>query len=249
MACSCGNQKGYKPLDTNGKRKRDEADENVQEGSEDVTEDVEVEDTVQQPDEEVVLPPEEAARRAQRLSDLQMQSDELLRTRKRRRRIRGYGHLPPDEPIHAATLRLRKQAWMSAKPISSFSNELYLQIREKFDAICREMGIVKMSQCAEGQWQAAKDRLTRENMHLSSVLHPLQPELNKRLNALNCICSDVTKRMRNESKKFSIADASNILGLDPLQSKEIRRVFYEILEADHFTTVRCMRETPSRRAA
>lgn len=44
------------------------------------------------------LTPEEAQRRAQRLADLQVQSDQRLQTRKRRRRIRGYGHLPPDAP-------------------------------------------------------------------------------------------------------------------------------------------------------
>lgn len=51
------------------------------------------------------------------------------------------------------------------------------------------------------------------------------------------MCQDVTKRMRSAGRTLSIADASNILGLGPHESKEIRRSLYEILEADHFTTV------------
>ena len=150
------------------------------------------------------LPPEEQARRAQRLVDLQVQSDELLRTRKRRRRIRGYGHLPPDDasvpPRYGSETSLDE-----CKTYLQLSNETYTHMRSQFDAICQEMGIIKMSTAAEGQWQIAKDRLVRENAHLSAMLHPLQPDIDKRVNALNCICMDVTKRkssLRHASREF-----------------------------------------------
>lgn len=228
------NENGFKPVK---KRKRSSATDagEEDEGSladEDVANDV-VEEQVPAASE---LPPEEAARRAQRLAELQVQSDHLLQTKKRRRRIRGYGHLGPDAP----GLQPRYGSETSLDECKAYlhlSNDLYVQLRSQYEAICREAGIIKMSSCADGQWQASKDRLIRENMHLSSMLHPLQPDLDKRANALNCICSDVTKRMRNEGKQISIADANNLLGLDPLKSKDLRRLFYEILEADQFTTV------------
>lgn len=226
---------GYQPEPKIKKRKRANSDaegENGNSGEHEEGANVTAESQVQLPP----LPPEESARRAQRLADLQVQSDHLMQTRKRRRRIRGFGHLPPDAP--GMQPRYNSETSLDeCKAFLNLSNEMYAQIREEYERICREMGIIKMSLCAEGQWQASKDRLVRENMHLSSVLHPLQPDIDKRANALNCICSDVTKRMRTMEKTVSIADANNILGLDPAQSKDIRRLFYEILEADHFTTV------------
>lgn len=182
------------------------------------------------------LPPEEAARRAEYLARIEFESEQKLQTRKRRRRIRGLGHLPPDapgmEPRYGSETSLDE-----CKAFLHLNNDLYIQIRNQYEGICREMGIIKMSLCQEGQWQASKDRLVRENMHLSSVLHPLQSDIDKRNNALNCICSDVTKRMRGAQRSMTIADASNVLGLDPLQSKDIRRGLYEILEAAQFTSV------------
>ena len=182
------------------------------------------------------LPPEEAARRAQRRIELQIESDQLMQAKKRRRRIRGIGHLPADapgmEPRYASETSLDE-----CKAYLHLTNEVYTQLRTQYEAICTEMGVIKKSLCAEGQWQESKSRLIRENIHLASVLHPLQPDIDKRTNALDCICADVTKRMRDMQKRLTVADASNVLGLNPLQSKQIRRVLYEILEADQFTTV------------
>lgn len=44
------------------------------------------------------LEPEELAQRQQRLFELQLESDQRMLTKKRRRRIRGYAHLPADAP-------------------------------------------------------------------------------------------------------------------------------------------------------
>ena len=181
------------------------------------------------------LPPEEVARREQRLRDMEVDSANKLSARKRRRRIRGYGHLPADgadvPPRYGSETSLDE-----CKAFLMLSNESYVLMRAQYEAICRDMGIIKMTLCADGQWQESKDRLVRESPHLSAILHPLQPDLDKRYLALNCICSDVTKRMRNASKFMSMADANNVLGIDPVQSKQLRRLLYDILEADHFTT-------------
>ncbi|KAK5170912.1 uncharacterized protein LTR77_004056 [Saxophila tyrrhenica] len=182
------------------------------------------------------LAPEEAARREQRARDLEASSEQLLHTRKRRRRIRGWGKLPPDapglEPRYSSETSLDE-----CKAFLHLSNELYNQIREEFMAICIADGVTKMSECKDGEWQAVKDKLVRQNAYLSSVLHPLQGDLDKKNIAVNCICMDVTKRIRTLNKTLGMADANNILELDPLQSKELRRIFYEVLEEDHFTTV------------
>ena len=228
-------QEGYQPAPSGKKRKRSN-DEDTGDENEATLEDEGGNANVNAHAQPQSLDPEEEARRAQRLADLQLQSDHLLQQRKRRRRIRGFGHMGPDAP--GLEPRYKSETSLDeSKAYLHLSNELYNQIRDQYEGTCREMGIIKMSLCAEGQWQASKDRLIRENAHLSSVLHPLQPDIEKRLIALNCICSDVTKRMRVMEKVMTIADANNILGLDPLRSKEIRRLFYEILEADQFTTV------------
>lgn len=179
------------------------------------------------------LDPDEAARRAQRLFEIQLESDQRLSERKRRRRIRGYGHLPPDQaglaPRYASETSLDE-----CKAYLQLSNDMYQSLRGEFEAICRELGIIKKTQCAEGVWEECKRRLIRENMHLSAMMHPLQPDQDKKTIALDCICCDVTKRMRVQGKSITIAQANNLLGLNPGESKEIRRLLYEILTADNF---------------
>lgn len=179
------------------------------------------------------IDPDEAARRAQRLFEIQLESDQRLSDRKRRRRIRGYGHLPPDEaglaPRYASETSLDE-----CKAYLQLSNDMYQSLRGDFEVICRELGIIKKTQCAEGVWEECKKRLIRENMHLSAMMHPLQPDQDKKTIALDCICCDVTKRMRVQSKSITIAQANNVLGLNPGESKEIRRLMYEILTADNF---------------
>lgn len=179
------------------------------------------------------LDPDEAARRAQRLFEIQLESDQRLSARKRRRRIRGYGHLPPDEaglaPRYASETSLDE-----CKACLNLDNDMYQTVRNEFEVICRELGIIKKTQCAEGVWEECKKRLIRESMHLSAVMHPLQPDQDKKVIALDCLCCDVTKRMRVQGKSITIAQANNLLGLNPGESKEVRRLLYDILAADSF---------------
>lgn len=185
---------------------------------------------------QAALASEEAARRQQYLDKLQLESDQALANRKRRRRIRGYGHLPADDP----TLPPRYASETSLDECKAFlhlSNDMYQAIRRDYELICVDMGIERKKNTVEdGRWQLSKDRLVRENLHLSAMMHPLQGELDKKAIALDVICGDVTKRMRNTAKNFTLAQANNALGLSPTDSKSIRRTFYEILEADHYTT-------------
>lgn len=179
------------------------------------------------------LDPEQEMMRIQRLNELQRESDERLQSGKRRRRIRGYGHFPPDapdvEPRYSSETTLDE-----CKAFLHLTNEHYITVRKDYQTICEEMGIIKKTECAEGVWEESKRRLIRENMHLSAMLHPLQPEQEKKANALDCVCMDVTKRMRVAGKAITIAEANNILGINPRESKAIRRSLYEIFTAENF---------------
>lgn len=183
-----------------------------------------------------LLTPEEQQRRAEHLAQVQAQSDLALANRKRRRRIRGYGHLPPDDPSLAP--RYGSETTLDeCKAYLQLTNPLYLQVRSDYERICVELGIERKKSVVEnGIWQASKDRLVQENVHLAGVMHPFQPDLDKRAIAIDCLCADVTKRMRDSKKKLTIADSNNALGLNPTTSKEIRKKFYEILERDQYTT-------------
>ncbi|KAF7192726.1 hypothetical protein HII31_05952 [Pseudocercospora fuligena] len=176
---------------------------------------------------------EEFARRQQRLFEIQLESDQKMLTKKRRRRIRGYGHLPADAPGTAPRYN-SETSLDESKAYLHLTNEMYQTIRKDFQAICEEMGIKKKTQCAEGVWEESKSKLIRENMHLINMTHPLQPDQDHKAIALECICLDVTKRMRTAEKHLSVAQANNVLGINPATSKVIRRSFYEILAAANF---------------
>ncbi|KJY00417.1 hypothetical protein TI39_contig330g00005 [Zymoseptoria brevis] len=179
------------------------------------------------------IAPEDAAHQMQRLYELQVESDQKLQSGKRRRRIRGWAHLPPDapgtEPRYASETSLDE-----CKAFLHLSNEMYQTVRKDFQIVCEDRGIIKKTLCEDGIWEGSKQRLIRENMHLSAMLHPLQPDLDKKANALDCICADVTKRMRVQQKTITIAEANNILRINPAESKAIRRTLYEIFASVDF---------------
>nr|POE79855.1 hypothetical protein CFP56_07921 [Quercus suber] len=182
------------------------------------------------------LTPEEQARREQRLAQIQMESDQNLTARKRRRRIRGLGHLPPDAP--GSQPRYGSETSLDeCKAFLSLDNPLYVTIRNEFQIICETNDIErKVTALADHRWQNAKDQLVRENLHLCATMNPVQGDMQRKEVALDCICADVTKRMRTMKKAISIADANRTLGLNPILSKAIRREFYIVLDQDHFTT-------------
>ncbi|WPH00610.1 Hypothetical protein R9X50_00344000 [Acrodontium crateriforme] len=182
------------------------------------------------------LSPEETARRAERLAQIQAESDQRLSARKRRRRIRGFGHLPPDA-LGTAPRYASETSLDECKAFLQLDNDTYIELRKQYEGICREMDIErKKTSLEDGRWQASKDRLVHENAHLLAVMNPLLEGIEQKNIGLDNICADVTKRMRSMKRQITIPDANNILGLNPASSKGARRAFYEILEADHYTT-------------
>lgn len=170
-----------------------------------------------------------------RTQDLMEQSEELLQTKKRRRRLRGLGPLPADAP--GMPPRYKSETSLNeCKAYLQLDNERYQTLRQQFMDICNEMEIVKKTKCDPGQWEASKDRLIRENLHLNAIMHIPHPNPNEVANALEVICSDVTKKIRVLNTKITMQDANNGLRLNPAESKQIRHIFYELLDQDGYTT-------------
>lgn len=174
-------------------------------------------------------------RATKRMLELLEESDRLLETRKRRRRIRGRGLLPADAP--GLPPRNKSETTIDeCKVFLELDNEMYQALRAQYVEICDEAGIVKKTLCQPGVWDASKDRLIRENAHLHMIMNTPNAQADKVANALEVVCAAVTKHIRDQNKRISIQDANNALGLDPHQSKHVRALYYQILDADGFTT-------------
>ncbi|KAH0553052.1 hypothetical protein GP486_006753, partial [Trichoglossum hirsutum] len=180
------------------------------------------------------LAPEEIARRRERIEKLQVESAERWAARKRRRRTRGWAGLPADPP---GPPRFPSETTLDeSKILLSLNAEMYRQVRDRFQAICEEDGIIKKTTSGPERWQQAKDRLVQESVHLQSVFWGDQAQLDSKTLALDVVCTDVTKRMRTLDRRMTIAEAKNTLGINPEQSRQVRDAFYRRLRADHFTS-------------
>ena len=183
------------------------------------------------------LAPEVIQKRKERLERLQAESEARYAARKRRRRTRGWAGLPADPP---APPRFPSETTIDeSKTYLDLDNERYRQVRDDFQTICEEVGIIKKTTAGNDAWQAAKGQLIRDSPHLSQVFSgEITPQYNKEQKslALDVICTDVTKRMRTLERRMTIAEAKNALGINPEQSRQIRNAFYNTLKADHFTS-------------
>ena len=180
------------------------------------------------------LSAEEIAKRKERKERMQAVSDERYAAKKRRRRTRGWAGMPADPP---APPRFPSETTIDeSKQYLRLDDETYRQIREHFQRICEDAGFVKKTIAGPEKWQAAKDRLVNECPHLQAVLwgNIVQPD--EKTLALDVLCTDVTKRMRTQERRMTIAEAKNALGVNPEESRQIRTAFYNILLADHFTS-------------
>ncbi|XTI92658.1 hypothetical protein V2W45_1248331 [Cenococcum geophilum] len=189
------------------------------------------------------LDPEVIRKRQQRLERLQAESDERWRTRKRRRRTRGWAGMPADPE---GPPRFPSETTIDeSKAYLNMDNDLYRQVREQFQSICEEEGVLKKTIAGPDKWTEVKDRLIRENAHLQNVFwNDPQPHQqngqpskhDQKALSLDVICTDVTKRMRTLECRMTIAEAKNALSINPEESRQIRHAFYATLKADHFTS-------------
>ena len=132
-----------------------------------------------------------------------------------------------------------------SKAYLNMDNDLYRQVREQFQSICEEEGVLKKTIAGPDKWAEVKDRLIRENAHLQNVFwNDSQPHQqngqpskhDQKALSLDVICTDVTKRMRTLECRMTIAEAKNALSINPEESRQIRHAFYATLKADHFTS-------------
>ncbi|KAF4553385.1 Hypothetical protein D9617_7g031120 [Elsinoe fawcettii] len=165
--------------------------------------------------------------------ELQANSDEKWKSKKRRRHTREWNGLPADPPgpprYPSETTIGEAQKWLG------LDNEMYRAVREQFQSICGERNITKKTICGPEEWEAAKSYLIESHAYLQqlfgtseqSALQPLQL-------SLDIICMDVTKHMRNQSKTMSLAEAKNTLGLNPLESRIMKQKLIKILIENNF---------------
>ena len=180
------------------------------------------------------LSPDVTRKRKERYEKLQVESDEKWAAKKRRRRTRGWAGLPADP---AGPPRFPSETTIDeSKQFLSLDAKLYREVRDHFQRICEDVGIVKKTIAGPERWQAAKDRLITENMHMQDVMWIDSTNSEAKGTALDVICTDVTKRMRTMERRMTIAEAKNILGVNPEQARQLRNGFYRILKNDHFTS-------------
>jgi hypothetical protein len=190
------------------------------------------------------LDPEEALRKQLRQEQLRSESDEKWRTRKRRRRTRGWAGLPADAPGEPP--RFPSETTIDeAKAYLGLDNDMYRDVRERFLQICKAQDIIKKTVAGPERWADVVRQLINEHDHLSTVF---QQELDvltnidalfrpkgQRALSLDVICMDVTKRLRTMESRMTLADAKNMLVLNPEHTRRVRAAFAAKLKTDHFT--------------
>jgi hypothetical protein len=180
----------------------------------------------------VELDPAEQAWREERKRAMAIESAEKWATKKRRRRTRVWGGMPADPP---GPPRFPSETTLEdSKTILGLDPDLYKDFRQRFQVICEGAGVIKKTIAGPEKWEAVKEQLVREMPHLRSLLWDKEGMDSKKL-AIDVICCDVTKRMRIIGKKMTLAQAKNVLGLNPEEAREVLFAFYRILVADKFT--------------
>ena len=173
-------------------------------------------------------------KRKERHDQMQAESDERYAAKKRRRRTRDYAGIPADPP---GPPRFPSETTLDeGKTILSLDLQQYRAIRDQFQAICEEEGVIKKTLAGTDKWTHVKDRLIRENDHMQQVFWQDKTNLASKDLALDVIATDVTKRMRGIGRRMTIVEAKNALALNPEQSRQVRNSFYTTLQNDKFTS-------------
>lgn len=185
------------------------------------------------------ISPEVVAKRNLHQQKLRADSDERLQNRSRRVRTVGWAGMGPDPPMAP---RFPSEMTISqSKEQLGLSKESYTFMRNEFQTMCEVEGLTKKTLAGAEKWQAIKDDLVARCSFLPDVIKvdsgdAADEGLKKRRMALDIICSDVTKKIRTARNRVTIPDAKSAMGINPAQGSEIRKQFYQILLADHFTS-------------
>lgn len=169
---------------------------------------------------------QEARKRA-----LAAEAEEKKVTKKRRRWMKPRAGLPadpPGPPRFPSELSLTE-----CKGVLQLDAATYKDVRAKFNRLCEEEGVVKKTIAGPHKWEAMKQQLIRESMHLRGLFWD-GLDMDQRNLALDLICCDVTKNIRQAGSRMMLHEARNILGLNPTTGRWVRFHFQKILAEDHF---------------
>ena len=178
------------------------------------------------------LTPEQRARREERRRVLEQESAERWALKKRRRRIKGWAGLPAD-PSGLPPRFPSETTLDEAKVILQLDAATYKALRENFEKICRENNVIKKTIAGPEKWEALKEQMIRDSMHLRAIMWD-QANMEQKKIAIDVICCDVTKRIRTMQSHMTLAQARTILGLNPEQGRYIRGTLYLLLGQEKF---------------
>ena len=186
---------------------------------------------------EPVLPPEVISKREARQARLLAESQERLKAGTRRRRTKVWSGLPPDPvqpPRYPSELTMEE-----SKNELGLDKQLYHEMRNVFENICRSNNVIKKTLCGAETWKAVKEQLISQIQHLQPIFWGMEAadlNLTQKPMALDLICMDVTKKLRTVGTRITITDAKNMLGLTPQEGRDARSAFDAILKGDHFVS-------------
>ncbi|KAK6832855.1 hypothetical protein PG995_012633 [Apiospora arundinis] len=157
-----------------------------------------------------------------------------LESRKRRRRTRGGDGLSAGT---SGPSRFPSETTIDeSRAILELDAGLYRELRLRFARICEVTGVSKKTVAGPTRWEEVKSVLIGEIAHLQTVMWASQDNIDGKRLALDVICTDVTKRMRTAEQKMTIAEAKNVLEINPEESRTIRQEYIAILKQDNFSS-------------
>ncbi|PNY28697.1 D-lactate dehydrogenase [Tolypocladium capitatum] len=152
---------------------------------------------------------------------------------KRRRRRR---RASADPSGSAATTRFPSETTLDeARRILNLDPATYRLLRTNFQRFCQEEGVSKKTLAGVDRWEAVKARLARDIPQLQAAVWMAKDNPEPKKLALDVICTDVTKRMRNLETRMTLAEAKNLLGINPEEAREMRIAFHQVLAESRFT--------------
>ncbi|KAK1752567.1 hypothetical protein QBC47DRAFT_327854 [Echria macrotheca] len=171
-------------------------------------------------------------RKEMRKRQLEMESEEPYAAKKRRRRTKEYAGMPADPP---GPPRFPSETTLTeAREILSLDDDQYRLLREKFQAICEKERVMRKTEAGPEKWEAMKNQLVRESMHLRGVMWEQEGMERKNL-AVDVIACDVTKRMRVAGMSMTMPVVRRVLNLNPALARWTAAALYKILVDDQYT--------------
>ncbi|CAH0056559.1 unnamed protein product [Clonostachys solani] len=116
-----------------------------------------------------------------------------------------------------------------ARLLLSLDDAQYQQLASQFRNSCQQNGILKKTSVSSELWETLKGQLISDIPQLQRALVRFPDNLEMKTLALEIICSNVTKRIRVATKKISLPEAKNILGLNPNEARKMREALCEVL--------------------